>query len=445
MRYDAAIIHTRLRFGQCMVPVVIRQWRIYPASMSEKNERNGREYDVIVWGASGFTGRLVVEYLAENYPQGNPIRWAIGGRNRDKLDKILDGIPFAGDKPDVVTGDGTDQQSMDALAARTRVVLTTVGPYAKYGMPLVTACARQGTDYVDLCGEVQWMRQVIDDCQKEAESSGARIVMSCGFDSIPSDFGAWCLNREAMQQSGSPCAEMSLLVKAMKGGASGGTFASMLNAIDQAKADKRIARILADPYALNPEGERNGPDGREQRGARYDELADLWTAPFVMASVNTRVVRRSNALQGYPYGRDFRYRESTITGTGFKGRLRATLMSWGLGLFILGAAMPLTRKLIIRRIIPSPGEGPSRTQRESGFFNLIMFGRLTNGEVMKLRITGDRDPGYGSTSKMMAESAVCLATGEVAADGGCWTPASAMGEALLARLTSNAGLTFERE
>ena len=445
LRYDAAIIHTRSWFGQCIVPVVIRQWRLYPAVMTTNNAKTDRDYDLIVWGASGFTGRLVVEYLAARYPQGNPVRWAVGGRNREKLDKVLDAIDFADERPDVLTGDGGDPESMNDMARRTRVVLTTVGPYAKYGTPLVAACAQNGTDYVDLCGEVQWMRRIIEEHHEAAENSGARIVMSCGFDSIPSDFGAWCLHREAMKRTGSPCSDVSLLVKAMKGGASGGTFASMLNAIDQAKADKRIARVLADPYALNPEGEREGPDGREQRGARFDDLASLWTAPFVMASVNTRVVRRSNALQGYPYGKDFRYRESTITGRGIKGRLRAMLMSWGLGAFIVGAAIPFTRKLIVKRIIPSPGEGPSRAQRENGFFNLVMYGRMNDGDVLKIRITGDRDPGYGSTSKMISESAVCLALGEVDAAGGCWTPASAMGDALLSRLTANAGLTFDPE
>lgn len=428
-----------------MVPVVIRHWRLYPALMTNETERQSRDYDLIVWGASGFTGRLVVEYLATNYPQGDPIRWAVGGRNEEKLGKVLDEIEFPGGRPEVVTGDGGDPQAMEAIAQRARVILTTVGPYAKYGTPLVSACAQHGTDYVDLCGEVQWMRQVIDDCQDTAKASGSRIVMSCGFDSIPSDFGAWVLNREAIRVSGLPCTEMSLLVKAMKGGASGGTFASMLNAIDQAKADKRIARILADPYALNPAGERSGPDGGEQRSARFDELAQTWTAPFVMASVNTRVVRRSNALQNYPYGKEFRYRESTQTGNGLRGRFRALMMSWGLGLFILGAAIPLTRKHVVRRLIPSPGEGPTRAQRESGFFNLRLFGRLSTGEPLILRITGDRDPGYGSTSKMMAESAICLATGESDAVGGCWTPASAMGESLLQRLTANAGLAFELE
>jgi short subunit dehydrogenase-like uncharacterized protein len=399
-----------------------------------------RKYDLIVWGASGFTGRLVVEYLAERYPAAE-LRWAVGGRNRDKLARVLGDIPVKGDPPDIVVADSRDANAMHDLAASTRVVLTTVGPYARYGTELVAACATAGTDYCDLCGEVQWMRQMIDEVQASAASSGARIVMSCGFDSIPSDIGVHRLQALSLERHGKPCVEVSTLVRAMKGGASGGTYASMLNAIDEARQDRATARVLVDPYALNPEGERSGPDGRDQGGARYDDIADLWTAPFVMATVNTRVVRRTNALGDYPYTRDFRYRESTIAG----GRLRATMMGFGLKLFMIAAAVPLTRKLIIKRMLPAPGEGPSREQRENGFFNLLMIGRTADGDEVRLRIKGDRDPGYGSTSKMLAESAICLARGESSAAGGCWTPAAAMGDALLRRLPENAGVTFDPE
>ena len=265
--------------------------------------------------------------------------------------------------------------------------------------------------------------------------------MSCGFDSIPSDIGVHRLQALSHERHGKPCVEVSTLVRAMKGGASGGTYASMLNAIDEARNDRATARVLVDPYALNPEGERSGPDGRDQGGARFDDIANLWTAPFVMATVNTRVVRRTNALGDYPYTRDFRYRESTIAG----GRLRATLMGFGLKLFMIAAAIPLTRKLIIKRMLPAPGEGPTREQRENGFFNLLMIGRTADGDDVRLRIKGDRDPGYGSTSKMLAESAICLARGKSDAAGGCWTPAAAMGDPLLRRLSDNAGVTFDPE
>jgi short subunit dehydrogenase-like uncharacterized protein len=409
--------------------------------MSSKQSTEDRDYDVIVWGASGFTGRLVVEYLADRYPPGGDVKWAVGGRSKDKLDEVLEGIIFSADRPDVIVAESHDQGSMQRLASSARVILTTVGPYAKYGSELLEACAAAGTDYCDLCGEVQWMRKMIDQHQSTAEKSGARIVMSCGFDSIPSDIGVLRLHQLAQQVHGSTCSEMTLLVRAMKGGASGGTFDSMLNAIDQARQDKNIVRILVDPYALNPENERNGPDGRDQSKAVFNKEARAWTAPFVMAGVNTRVVRRSNALLGYPYGKDFRYGEATLSS----GRMKATLMSWGLKLFVLASAIPLTRKMIIKRILPKPGEGPSRDERENGYFNLLLIGKLENGSIVRLRIKGDRDPGYGSTSKMLAESAICLAKDKLTVNGGCWTPASALGDLLRERLESNAGLSFELE
>ena len=269
--------------------------------------------------------------------------------------------------------------------------------------------------------------------------------MSCGFDSIPSDIGVYCLQSRALEEFGAPACEVRLLVRAIKGGASGGTFASMLNAIDEARRDRDTARVLLDPYALNPPGSRSGPDGRDQDGARFDSLAGLWTGPFVMARVNTRVVRRSVALLDYPYGKDFRYSESTIAGPGLRGRSKAALGAFFLKVFVLACALPLTRDLILRRLLPKPGEGPSREERETGFFNLLLIGRTAPGDLLRLRVTGDRDPGYGSTSKMLAESAVCLALGECPRQGGFWTPAAAMAAPLAARLRDNAGLSFEFE
>ncbi|MGI9261090.1 MAG: saccharopine dehydrogenase family protein, partial [Woeseiaceae bacterium] len=270
-------------------------------------------------------------------------------------------------------------------------------------------------------------------------------VMCCGFDSIPSDMGVYCLQEMAQQLHDQHCTEMTLLVRAMRGGASGGTFASMLNAIEEAQADKSVARILSDPYGLNPEGEREGPDTRDQTGARFDEIAGLWTAPFVMAGINTRVVRRSNALSGYAYGKQFRYRESTITGTGLRGRFKASFGGLLLKLFIIAAAIPFTRKHLVQRLLPKPGQGPSATERETGFFNMVLIGKLEDDSLMRLRITGDRDPGYGSTSKMLAECALCLAHDDLEAGGGCLTPSVAMGNTLLGRLQQNAGLTFVAE
>ena len=404
-----------------------------------------RQFDLVVWGASGFTGRLVVEYLAERYPPGDALRWAVAGRNEAKLKKVLADAPFRGDLPGIIVADSHDRAALHNLTASASVILTTVGPYAKYGSDLVEACVTNGTDYCDLCGEVQWMRQMIDRHQADAEVSGARIVMSCGFDSIPSDIGVQYLQTLARQAHGEPCVEIKLLVRAMKGGASGGTIASMLNAIEQARQDQAVRRILADPYGLNPEGQRHGPDGRDQHGPRFDTDAAMWTAPFVMGGVNTRVVRRTNALLGYPYGDGFHYSESTMSGKGFRGRVRSNLMSWGLMLFVGASTIPVTRRVFVQRMVPKPGEGPSREERENGYFNMLLIGKMPDGEQMRLRIRGDRDPGYGSTSKMLAESAVCLAKDDLKASGGFWTPASALGDALMARLTEYAGLSFDPE
>ena len=413
--------------------------------MPMSDARPDKPYDIIVWGASGFTGRLAVDYLARHYAEGTSLRWAIAGRNRKKLEQLIADPPFAGRGPPILIADSQNIASLRKLAASTRVILSTVGPYAIYGSNLVEACIENATDYCDLCGEVQWMRQIIDRHQRAAAASGARIVMSCGFDSIPSDLGAWCLHRHALRLYGQTCVQMTLLVRAMKGGASGGTFASMLNAIDDARRDRNIAAIFRDPYALNPAAERTGPDQIEPLGAAFNECARVWTSPFVMAAINTRVVRRSNALLGYPYGRNFRYSEALATGPGFSGWIKAVLSGWGLKLFVLGVALPFTRKAIARCLLPKPGEGPSRADRENGFFDLIMLGKLADGRMLRLRIKGDRDPGYGATSRMLAESAICLALDEVATGGGCWTPASAMGDRLLERLTRNAGLSFELE
>lgn len=408
-------------------------------------QQQNREYDVVVLGASGFTGRLVVEYLLENYPPGDDLRWAIAGRNPEKLQQLLDDVADTENRPPVLIADSHDRESLDRITTASKVILTTVGPYAKYGSELVEACVRNGTHYCDLCGEVQWMRQMIDQHQAGAEASGARIVMSCGFDSIPSDMGVWFLQEKSRELHGETCDAATLLVRAMKGGASGGTYASMLHAIEQARSDRNIARILTDPYALNPKDRRGKADERDQRSAVFNPDAGTWTAPFVMAGVNTRVVRRSHALEHFPYGESFRYHEATMTGRGFPGRLKATAFSAGLTIFMLLSAMRFTRESIVRKILPDPGEGPSRDEREAGYFNLLLLGRQPDGSLIRVRIKGDRDPGYGSTSKMLAESAICLAMDEQLTGGGLWTPSTAMGSLLMRRLTERAGLSFELE
>ncbi|MEJ2299805.1 MAG: saccharopine dehydrogenase NADP-binding domain-containing protein [Woeseiaceae bacterium] len=402
-----------------------------------------RQFDVVVYGATGFTGELVAQYLMQRYGCGSGLDWAIAGRSTDRLEAVKKRLGSEAAELPVVVADSNDAKTLASLAASTRVVLTTVGPYARYGSKLVAACVRAGTDYCDLAGEVQWIRRMIDKHHDNATESGARIVHCCGFDSIPMDLGVRFLQQEAQQRHGRYCREIALFVKATKGAASGGTLASMINTIEQVRADRDIARMLANPYALNPDGERDGPDGRDQTNVVLDGDAGCWTAPFVMAVINTRVVRRSHALAGYPYGRDFRYREAVLTGSGTSGWLKGKGVTLTLGGLDTGISLEPTRRLLQALVLPSPGEGPDEAAREAGFFNLMQVGKLDDGTVMRTRITGDRDPGYGSTSKMLAESAVCLARDEPATGGGILTPAYALGDSLLQRLRENAGLTFD--
>ena len=402
-----------------------------------------REFDVAVWGATGFTGALVAEYLLERYGVGGDLRWAIAGRSQDKLDALKESLGDDAQSLPVIVADSFDESALDSMTARTKVVLTTVGPYAKYGSPLVAACVKNGTHYCDLAGEPQWIRKMIDEHHDAAIASGARIVHSCGFDSIPMDIGVWFLQREAKKRHGDYCRSIRLGVVATRGGASGGTIASLLNLIEESRRDRNIARVMADPYALNPPDCREGPDGREQNDVRFDEDAGKWSAPFVMAAINTKIVRRSHALAGFPYGRDFRYDEAVLTGSGVGGRLKATAIQLGVGALVFGASYDSTRGFMKRFVLPEPGDGPDRNARENGFFNLRHFGHLADGTLIVSKITGDRDPGYGSTSKMLSEAAVCLAQDQLESGGGVLTSASAMAEPLFERLTKNAGLTYE--
>ena len=408
-------------------------------------QMSNRDFDIVVWGATGFTGALVAEYLLAQYGTGHDhdLRWAIAGRSEEKLEKLRHALGAEAAALPTIVADSFDDQKLSDMAAKTSVVITTVGPYAKYGSQLVAACVEQGTHYCDLAGEAQWIRRMIDTHHEAAAASGSRIVHCCGFDSVPMDIGVHFLQQEAKRRHGDYCTSIAMNVKAMRGTFSGGTMASMMNLVKEARADRDVARVLMNPYGLNPDGERKGADQGDQRGVRFDEAAQSWTAPFIMAGINTKVVRRSHALQGYPYGKDFRYSEAMMMGKGVPGWLRASGVAGGLGGFVFTASIGPARRLLERYVLPKPGEGPNKEQRETGFFDLRQFGKLPGGTVMKTKITGDRDPGYGSTSKMLAESGVCLAKDELASAGGVLTPAAAMGDALLARLQENAGLTFE--
>jgi len=416
--------------------------------MTTDDNAEDREFEVIVWGASGFTGKLTAEYLLKRYGAGDDLRWAIAGRNQAKLEAVREDLSretgVGTSELPILVGDGDDEAFLREMAGRTKVVCTTVGPYAKYGSKLVAACVASGTHYCDLTGEVQWMQRQIESHQDAAEQSGARIVFNCGFDCIPSDLGTLFVQREMQRRTGAPCCHVQLRVKGFSGAASGGTIASMLNMLEEAENDPSVMEAMNDPYALNPKGERTGPDRPERLTPSYDDDFGQWTAPFVMAGINTKVVRRSNALLGYEYGRDFRYDEAMLMGKGPLAIAKAVGVSGSSAAMMGGMAIGAIRRAVSGRL-PAPGDGPAKDRREKGYFDLVLRGVSASGEVIRARVKGDRDPGYGSTSKMLGESAVCLARDELTVSGGLWTPASAMGEALLSRLPANAGVTFEIE
>lgn len=397
-----------------------------------------REFDIIIWGASGFTGRLVVEYLFKQYGTSGNLKWAMAGRNQEKLENVRASI--ADTSVPIVVSDSSDEASIKQMVLRTKVICTTVGPYAIYGSKLVAACVENKAHYCDLAGEVQWMRQMIDKYQEAAQANGVKIVHSCGFDSIPSDMGVYFIQREAKAQKGQRAKKISMRVAAMKGGLSGGTYASLSKVMEQAQQDKSIYKVLTNPYGLNPTDQQEGEDRPDLMSVVFDKTSQSYVGPFIMAGINTKVVRRSNALSNYSYGKDFRYDEATLSGKGFKGKMRGILAA--IPLMFMTAKPKSVLKSIANKLLPKPGEGPNKEQRENGFYNLRFYVTLEDGSSAMCKVTGDKDPGYGSTSKMLGETAVCLAVDELPKISGVLTPSVAMGDALLQRLEQSAGLTF---
>ena len=401
-----------------------------------------KTFDVIIFGATGFTGRLVAEYLNTTYGVGGSVRWAMAGRSAAKLAEVRDALGIDKTLP-LLVADASDTNALAALVKQTRVVLTTVGPYQLYGEPLIRACAAAGTDYVDLCGEPGWMAQMIPQLQDTARASGARIVFSCGFDSIPFDLGVVHAQHEAQQSLGAPLARVHGRVKVMKGTFSGGTIASMLATMEAIGRNRALVKTLGDPFALTP-GFR-GPRQPNDNIAAFDELANSWTAPFVMATINTKNVHRSHLLLGHPWGQDFVYSERTLTGDGASGEKRAKKMASASKLQTMLLAFAPTRALLRRFKLPKPGEGPNKEQREKGRYEVLFFGETADGRKLTTSVAGDRDPGYGSTCKMIAEAALCLVQDidRKTTRGGVWTPGAAMGMTLVKRLQKNAGLEFQ--
>ena len=412
--------------------------------------REARRFDIVLWGATGFTGKLVAEYLAKHHGVGTGLSWALAGRSQGKLEAVRNALsadsPRAKELP-LLLGDGTDRASLDQIAREARVIITTVGPYALHGRALVGACVDAGTDYVDLAGETPFIRAMIDEHHVRAKQTGARIVHSCGYDSIPSDLGVLMLQEHAQQKYGARAPIVRFFAGEAKGSMSGGTVASMLNLVEEATKDRRVRRIAGDPYALDPGRETRGPDGSDQAGVRWDSDSGRWTAPFLMAAINTRIVRRSNALLGYAYGKDFRYSEAMSFGSGPKGFLAATAMTAALGGLMVALATKPGRTILQRTVLPAPGEGPSREARESGYFTSRLYGTVVGdrGSAKLLAtVKGTADPGYGETAKMISESAISLVRdgSAIRQEGGVLTPASCMGIPLVERLRK-AGMTFD--
>ncbi|MCO4771278.1 MAG: saccharopine dehydrogenase NADP-binding domain-containing protein [Deltaproteobacteria bacterium] len=406
-----------------------------------------RTYDVVVYGATGFTGKLVAEYLLSarpTSPSKDDLRWAIAGRNEAKLDAVRKDLG-APELP-ILVADSQDGAALDAITSQTKVIITTVGPFYAYGQEVVASCVRNGTHYCDLTGETHFARAMDRKHHAAAIESGARIVNNAGYDSIPSDLGVWMMH-EAMKEKGATLQRVDCYCRA-KGGASGGTLDTMRQSIKLAGEDRDVRRSMADPYALYPEGEERGKDTRDVKGVSFADDADSYVAPFVMAGTNAPIVRRSNALLGFPYGRDFRYSETMTTGKGAGGWFRAWQTALGLGAFVMGMSMGPTR-WVLDRVLPKPGEGPDKAAREAGWFKhlFVAKGVDPSGQEVVLRgmIGGDKDPGYGQTAVMIAEAGLCLAfdePGEGTLAGGVLTPTSAMGTPLIERLRA-AGMQLE--
>jgi short subunit dehydrogenase-like uncharacterized protein len=385
------------------------------------------KFDIVVYGATGFTGQLVAEYLASHYKGDSNLEWAMAGRSKDKLAAVRDAIGAPADTP-LIVADASDPASLKAMVDQTRAVISTVGPYLLYGSELIAACVASGTDYFDLCGEPVWMRQMIDAHEAAAKSSGARIVFSCGYDSLPFELGVFCAQEEAKKVFGATTNRVKGRVRNMKGRFSGGTAASMRALFEAAANDHSLVALLRNPFALTPgfEGPKQPPGNRPA----FDQELDSWTAPFVMANINTRNVHRSNLLLGFPYGKDFVYDEMVLTGPGEQGEAAAKRITAANTSEKLGSGGP------------KPGEGPSKEERENGLYDLLFVAIAPDGRQARAFVRGDLDPGYGSTSRMIAECAVCLLRDAPDVPAGIWTPGAAMGHRLIKRLVDHAKLTF---
>ena len=410
-------------------------------------KQDNRPYAVVLYGATSFVGQITAKYLSQFLADSNDIEWAIAGRDEEKLKKLQSEISDSGSakKVDIIIANSNDEASLDEMTKQAKVVISTVGPYLKYGEPLIKSCANNGTDYVDLTGEAIFIKDMMDKYQDTASQSGARIVNSCGFDSIPSDLGVYFTQQQAEKQFDEVCEKIHMRVKAAKGGLSGGTVASMATIFEEVGKDKSRRKQVANPYLLNDDAD--APNVRQKNVSKpeYDSEHGRWLAPFVMASINTRIVHRTNQLTDYEYGREFKYDEAMWMKDGVKGQLTSYALSAGLFGFATTMMFKPSRELLSKHVLPKSGSGPSKSEQENGYFDIRFFGYTASNDSISTKVTGDRDPGYGSTSRMLAQSALCLAQdiSHKNVKGGFWTPASAMGDKLIARLEEHSGLSFE--
>ncbi|OBB43240.1 trans-acting enoyl reductase family protein [Mycobacterium sp. 852002-51961_SCH5331710] len=422
-----------------------------PEPGGRRDSTSQREFDIVVYGATGFVGKLTAEYLARTAPE---VRIALAGRSHDKLVAVRDSLGGKAASWPLITADASQPSTLNAMAAQTRVVVTTVGPYARYGLPLVAACAAAGTDYADLTGEPLFMRDSIDQYHEQAAGTGARIVHSCGFDCIPSDLTVFALHRRAQQDGAGELTDTNLVLRGFKGGVSGGTAASLIEVMREAAGNPEARRLMNDPYTLSQdranEPEFGGqPDLRWRRGAEIaPELRGYWFGPFAMAAVNTRIVRRSNELLDHAYGRRFEYGEQMSMGKSALAPVASALSAAGnTATMALGTRFfhRVPNKLV-ERVLPKPGTGPSERVRESGYYDVETYATTTTGVRYRAVMSQKGDPGYKATSVLLGESALALALDrdQLSDLRGVLTPAAAMGDALLTRLPA-AGVTLTTE
>ena len=397
-----------------------------------------KKFDIIIWGASSFTGKLVTEYIFNKYGSSK-IKWAIAGRNLDKLERIRSEV--ADKNIPIFIADSFDEDSLSKFVKKTNVVCSTVGPYSLYGTKLVKLCVENNTNYCDITGEAHWIRTIIDSFHEKAKSKKIKIVNSCGFDSIPSDMGVYFIQNEIKKVYKNYARSIKMRVTGIRGGISGGTYGSINNLLKEAYADKSVFKVLNNPYGLNPKDKMVGSDKKDLRKIIFDKESNSWIYPFIMAGINTKIVRRSNALSNFQYGKDFRYEEAMMSGRGISGFWKAILAIFPLAMVGLNPNSFL--KKIVNSYMPKPGEGPGVDKRKNGFYNLRFYIIIDEKRKAFAKVIGDSDPGYGSTSKMLAESALCLAFDKLPEKYGVLTPSVAMGDSLLKRLQNNAGIDFK--